>query len=170
MNEEVRKVLENLKDHHPAYDPAAGHEIAGFVWFQGFNDQFGPAFTSNYKDNMIAFIKDVRSEYKTPQMPFVIGVLGTPKTEEAVGKNAVSLAQRAAAAAPEFKGNVVAVESYTEHALDSWEVFNAGWPKNWYVWDLVGSDKPYHYLGSGKFFVRLGDAFATAMAGMMPKQ
>jgi hypothetical protein len=28
----------------------------------------------------------------------------------------------------------------------------------------VGSDRPYHYLGSGKFFVRLGDAFATAMA------
>lgn len=170
MNEAVHKVLDNLKEHHPAYDPAAGHEIAGFVWFQGFNDQFDPAFTSNYKDNMIAFIKDVRSEYKTPQMPFVIGVLGTPKTEEAVGKNEVSLAQRAAAAAPEFKGNVVAVESYTEQALDSWEVFNAGWQKSWYVWDLVGSDKPYHYLGSGKFFVRLGDAFATAMAGMMPKQ
>jgi len=33
----------------------------------------------------------------------------------------------------------------------------------------VGSDKPYHYLGSGKFFVRVGDAFATAMAGMIPK-
>jgi hypothetical protein len=36
-----------------------------------------------------------------------------------------------------------------------------------YLWDLVGSDRPYHYLGSGKFFVRLGDSFATAMAGMM---
>ena len=170
MNEAVHKVLDNLKEHHPAYDPAAGHEIAGFVWFQGFNDQFDPAFKANYKDNMIAFIKDVRSEYKTPKMPFVIGVLGTPKTEDEVGKNEVSLAQRAAATAPEFKGNVVAVESYTEQALDSWEVFNAGWPKSWYVWDLVGSDKPYHYLGSGKFFVRVGDAFATAMTGMMPKR
>jgi alpha-galactosidase len=170
MNEEVRKVLENLKDHHPAYDPAAGHEIAGFVWFQGFNDQFDPAFKANYKDNMVAFIKDIRSEYKAPEMPFVIGVLGTPKTEEEVGKNEVSLAQRAAAATPEFKGNVIAVESHTEHALDSWEVYNSGWAKNMYLWDLVGSDRPYHYLGSGKFFVRVGDAFATAMAGMIPKQ
>jgi len=170
MNEQVHKVLANLKENHPAYDPAAGHEIAGFVWFQGFNDQFDPAFKANYKDNMVAFIKDVRSEYKAPKMPFVIGVLGTPKSKEETDKNEVSLAQRAAAAEPEFKGNVVAVESYTEQALDSWEVFNAGWPKNWYVWDLVGSDKPYHYLGSGKFFVRLGDAFATAMAGMLPKE
>lgn len=169
MNESVHKVLENLKENHPAYDPSAGYEIAGFVWFQGFNDQFDPAFKANYKDNMVAFIKDIRSEYKTPQMPFVIGVLGTSMAEskEAVDKNEVSLAQRAAAAAvPEFKGNVVAVESYTEYALDSLAVYNTGWVKNRYVWELVGSDKPFHYLGSGKFFVRVGDAFATAMAGM----
>jgi len=169
MNEEVHKVLSNLKENHPAYDPAAGYEIAGFVWFQGFNDQFDPAFRANYKDNMIAFIKDIRAEYKTPKMPFVIGVLGTPQTKEKVDANEVSVAQRAAASVPEFKGNVVAVESYTEYALDSLEVFNSGWQKNYYVWDLVGSDRPYHYLGSGKFFVRVGDAFATAVAGMMKK-
>jgi len=75
--------------------------------------------------------------------------------------------QREAAAVPEFEGNVVAVESYTEYALDSLEVFNAGWPKHYYKWNLVGSDRPYHYLGSGKFFVRLGDSFATAMAELM---
>jgi alpha-galactosidase len=167
MNEAVHKVLDNLEENHPAYDPAAGHEIAGFVWFQGFNDQFDPAFKANYKDNMVAFIKDIRSEYKAPKMPFVIGVLGTSQTKEGVDQNEVAAAQRAAAAVPEFKGNVVAVESYTEYALDSLEVYNAGWQKNWYLWDLVGSDRPYHYLGSGKFFVRLGDSFATAMAGMM---
>ncbi len=103
-------------------------------------------------------------------MPHVNGVLGTGQTKENVDKNEVSVAQREAAAVPEFKGNVVAVESYTEYALDSLEVFNAGWQKNYYEWDLVGSDRPYHYLGSGKFFVRLGDAFASAMAGMIPKQ
>jgi alpha-galactosidase len=167
MNEAVHKVLDNLKENHPAYDPAAGYEIAGFVWFQGFNDQFDPAFKANYKDNMVAFIKDLRSEYNAPKIPFAIGVLGTSQTKEGVDKNEVSVAQRAAAAVPEFKGGVVAVESYTEYALDSLEVYNAGWGKNWYVWDLVGSDRPYHYLGSGKFFVRLGDSFATAMVGMI---
>ena len=167
MNEAVHKVLENLKENHPAYDPGTGYEIAGFVWFQGFNDQFNDHFKANYKDNMVAFIKDIRSEYKMPKMPFVIGVLGTAQTKEGVDKNEVSLAQRAAAAAPEFKGNVVAVESYTEYALDSLAVYNSGWAKNITVWNLVGSDRPYHYLGSGKFFVRLGDAFATAMVEMM---
>jgi alpha-galactosidase len=169
MVKQVNTVLADPKASHPDYDPAAGYEIAGFVWFQGFNDQFSEDFHGNYKENMVAFIKDIRSEYKTPKMPFVIGVLGTSQTKEGVDKNAVSVAQREAAAAPEFKGNVVAVESYTEYALDSLAVYNSGWAKNINVWGLVGTDRPYHYLGAGKFFVRLGDAFATAMAEMMKK-
>ena len=35
---------------------------------------------------------------------------------------------------------------------------------------FVGSDRPYHYLGSGAFFVRLGDSFATAMHKIMSRQ
>ncbi|MBT7743099.1 MAG: hypothetical protein HN727_14935, partial [Opitutae bacterium] len=112
MNEAVHNVLKDLKTYHPAYDPKVGHEIAGFVWFQGFNDQFSDAFRDNYRQNMIHFIKDVRKEYETPKMPFVIGVLGTNMTKEGVDKNAVSVGQREAAKAPEFKGNVVSVESY----------------------------------------------------------
>ena len=42
MNEAIAKVLANLKDNHPDYNPNIGHEMAGFVWFQGFNDQFSP--------------------------------------------------------------------------------------------------------------------------------
>lgn len=169
MNESIHNVLDNLKENHPAYDADAGYEIAGFVWFQGYNDQFSDEFRDNYKDNMIAFIKDVRKEYKVPKMPFVIGVLGTGKTAEKVGENAVSLGQREAAKAPEFKGNVLSVESYKDYSNFSHEIFSKGWPKHYHEWDTVGSDRPYHYLGSGTFFVRLGDSFANAMAELMAK-
>jgi hypothetical protein len=170
MNEAIHTVLDNLKDNHPAYDPEAGYEIAGFVWFQGFNDQFADAFRDNYKSNMIAFIKDVRAEYKSPKMPFIIGVLGTSQTEAKVAENAVSVGQREAAKAPEFKDNVLAVESYTEYALDSLKVFKTGWKPHYCEWDTVGSDRPYHYLGSGKFFVRFGDALADAMVDLIAKK
>ena len=170
MNESIRKVLGNLKENHPDYDSDAGHEIAGFVWFQGFNDQFSPDFRNNYKDNMIAFIKDIRKEYKVPNMPFVIGVLGTGVTAEKVGENQVSIGQREAAKAPEFKGNVMSVESYKDYSLFSNEVYQRGWAKNFHQWVTVGSDRPYHYLGSGGFFVRLGDSFASAMSEMITKQ
>ena len=167
MNEAIAKVLANLKDNHPDYNPNIGHEMAGFVWFQGFNDQFSPEFRDNYKKNMIAFIKDIRKEYMTPEMPFVIGVLGTGRTAEKIGKNKVSLGQREAAKAPEFMGNVLAVESYKDYSLFSYEVYERGWAKHFHEWVTVGSDRPYHYLGSGGFFVRLGDSFANAMTQLI---
>ena len=167
MNEAVHNVLKDLKKHHPAYDAAVGYDMAGFVWFQGFNDQFSDEFRNNYRDNMIHFVKDVRKEYKTANMPFVIGVLGTNMTKEGVDKNAVSVAQREAAAAPEFKGKVASVESYKVYDLEARKVYDSGWAKHFAEWCVVGSDRPYHYLGSGKFFVRLGDAFANAMIGLI---
>ena len=112
----------------------------------------------------------VRAEYKSPPMPFIIGVLGTSQTEEGVAENAVSVGQREAAKAPEFKGSVLAVESYTEYALDSLKVFKTGWGSHYCEWDTVGSDRPYHYLGSGKFFVRFGDALADAMVELIEKK
>lgn len=170
MNQTVQDVLKDLKKHHPEYDASVGYEIAGFVWFQGFNDQFSPAFRDNYKNNMIAFVKDIRKEYQVPNLPFVIGVMGTGGTKESVDKNQVSVGQREAAAAPEFKDNVVAVESYPFYDLVALELFKKDWTKYPVEWPLVGSDRPYHYMGSGKFFVRLGDAFATAMVDLRKKQ
>jgi hypothetical protein len=82
----------------------------------------------------------------------------------------VSLGQRAAATAPEFKGNVAAVESYKVYDLSALEVFKKGWQNHFAEWCAVGSDRPYHYLGSGKFFVRFGDALATAMAELIEQQ
>ena len=173
MNDAVRKVLKDPKKYHPEYDANLGYEIAGFVWFQGFNDQFSEAFHGNYKTNMIAFVKDVRREYKVPNMPFVIGVLGTGGTKEKVDKNPVSAAQRAAAAAPEFKGNVASVESYSLFELKPAEMWgNRTWnkPSHRVEFSLLASDRPYHYMGSGRFFVRFGDALADAMVDLLKKQ
>ena len=167
MVEHVNGVLADPKKHHPDYDPGQGYEIAGFVWFQGFNDQFNPEYHGNYADNMKTFIKDVRTSFKTPNMPFVIGVLGTPRTQEKVDENAVSIAQRKAAQHSEFRGNVLSVESYKDYSNFSHSIFEKGWPPHFHEWNTVGSDRPYHYLGSGAFFVRLGDSFANAMYKLM---
>jgi len=167
MVEHVNGVLADPKKHHPEYDPGQGYEIAGFVWFQGFNDQFNPEYHENYADNMKTFIKDVRTSFKTPNMPFVIGVLGTPRTKEKVDENAVSIAQREAAKHTTFRGNVLSVESYKDYSNYSHSIFEKGWPPHYHEWSTVGSDRPYHYLGSGTFFVRLGDSFANAMHKLM---
>ena len=171
MNQAVSEVLNDLEKCHPEYDAGVGYDMAGFVWFQGFNDQFAPAFHDNYKNNMIAFVQDVRKEYQAPNMPFVIGVMGVGVTKEGVDKSPVSVGQREVAVAPQFNGTVASVESYPFYELKALEMWQDGtWSKRLPVFAQIGSDRPYHYMGSGKFFVRLGDAMATSMVDLMAKQ
>lgn len=119
MVEHVKRVLADPKRVCPAYDAAAGYEIAGFVWLQGWNDMVDghtyPALPNDSKENRFVkysewladFIRDVRKDLGAPKMPFVIGVMGVG------GKNVKDFSFREAMTAPallpEFQGNVIAV-------------------------------------------------------------
>ena len=118
MIEHVKHVLADPKRVCPAYDPAAGFEIAGFVWFQGFNDLVDghtypnhgkPDRFAAYSDLLTHFIRDVRKDLGAPKMPFVIGVLGVDGMKANQDILAFRAAMAAPASLPEFKGNVVAV-------------------------------------------------------------
>jgi hypothetical protein len=122
MVEHVKSVLADPKRVCPAYDPAQGYEIAGFVWFQGFNDLVDGSTYPNGPDGktrdytkygvwMADFIRDVRKDLGAPKMPFVIGVLGVDGLNASASTVAFRKAMAAPAALPEFKGNVVAVET-----------------------------------------------------------
>ena len=85
MIEHVKKVLADPKRVCPTYDPNQGYELAGFVWFQGWNDmcdghtypnRHQPGGYAEYSRLMACFIRDVRNELAAPRMPFVIGVIG----------------------------------------------------------------------------------------------
>jgi hypothetical protein len=118
MTDHVKKVLTDIKRVYPDYDPKQGYELAGFVWFQGWNDmvdgQTYPGANKSgrfdlYSELMAHFIRDVRKDFNAPKMPFVIGVMGVGGVQEK--PNYFRQAMAAPAAMPEFKGNVVAVET-----------------------------------------------------------
>jgi alpha-galactosidase len=124
---EVKQVLADPGRYHPAYDPQQGYEIAGFVWFQGFNDMVsGDAYPEReqpggydlYSTLLADFIRDVRKEFNAPKMPFVIGVIGVGGNPDK--PNIFREAMAAPAGLPEFKGNVAAVETarYWDAQLD----------------------------------------------------
>ncbi|MBM82005.1 MAG: hypothetical protein CMJ78_15650 [Planctomycetaceae bacterium] len=125
MIEHVRAVLKNPKRVVPSYDKEQGYEIAGFAWFQGFNDMVDrstyptrdqPGGYYQYTECMANFIRDVRKDLNAPKMPFVIGVIGVggPLNKDSryykVHSN-FRQAMAAPASIPEFKGNVVAVQT-----------------------------------------------------------
>lgn len=112
----VKSVLADPGQYHPQYDASKGCEIAGFVWFQGFNDMIGPypeADFSEYTRLMATLIKDLRKDLDVPKMPAVIGVMGIggPLENESDKQFHFRKAQAATAELPEFKGNVAAVET-----------------------------------------------------------
>jgi alpha-galactosidase len=141
--EHVKKVLGDIKRVVPEYDPKRGHELAGFVWFQGFNDlvsdwtydkQMKPGGYDLYGELLAHFIRDVRKDLSAPKLPFVIGVMGIGGEKE--GRKAPQVyfrqAQAAPAALPEFKGNVAAVPTapFWDDDLDALQArVEKYWPK-----------------------------------------
>jgi hypothetical protein len=49
-----------------------GYRIAGFIWLQGWNDQFEDGFVEQYEDNLVALISDVRTALEDPGLPAII--------------------------------------------------------------------------------------------------
>jgi len=118
----VKKVLADPKRVHPSYDARQGYEIAGFVWFQGFNDlvssdTYPPKPGQKVRDYskygvwLADLIRDVRKDLAAPKLPVVIGVLGVDGLNADDHTKAFRTAMAAPAALPEFEGNVVAIET-----------------------------------------------------------
>jgi alpha-galactosidase len=117
MVEHVKHVLADPKRVCPAYDAKDGYEIAGFVWFQGFNDMVDghtypdrgkPGRFADYSDLLAHFIRDVRKDLNAPEMPFVIGVIGVGGAKADGDNLAFREAMTAPSLLPEFQGNVFA--------------------------------------------------------------
>lgn len=141
-------------------------ELSGFVWFQGWNDQYG-GLENQYEANMQVFIKDVRKDLGSPKLPFVIGVMGQNGSKEPKGAMlTIQQAQLAQQSKPAFKGNVIAVR--TDALVDkAAEDLYPNWSKDIEAWKKVGDDRGYHYYGSAIWFSRMGDAFGEAMLELM---
>ncbi|MCA9297815.1 MAG: hypothetical protein KDA28_02045, partial [Phycisphaerales bacterium] len=166
MMQEIHGTLSELDTRFPAL-AGADVEISGFVWFQGWNDQY-ETYEQEYASNMAHFIRDVRADLGAPELPFVIGVMGQNGSQPARGAMAVIQdAQISMESIPEFAGNVRAVR--TDALVDTAaEALYPEWKERTDEWDRVGSDHPYHYLGSAIWFTRIGHALAEATLDLMP--
>jgi hypothetical protein len=152
MIADVRKGLENLKTDFPAY-AGQGYELAGFVWYQGWNDGVDPKHAiPEYEQNLVNLINDVRKEFKAPKLPVVIGELTGPWVEAPGDWATLRKAQAAAAARPEFKGNVLFVETH-DFVRPAKESPNPG--------------HGHHEFGNAETYVLVGDALGKGMIKLL---
>ncbi len=163
MLAEVQDVMTNHAKLFPATE-GKKLELAGFVWFQGYNDMFGGQ--DEYASNMKHLINDVRRDLNAPKLPVVIGALGQNGSKPATGGMlTVQTAQLSMNDVPEFKDNVraIPVDVLVDKAAE--EMFPT-WQKN-AEWVHTGSDRPYHYYGSAIWYNRIGKALGESMLELL---
>ena len=171
MLAEVKTTFDNCETLFPELK-GKKLEVAGFFWFQGFNDIFGdmkdPTSSSNeYESNMKHFINDVRKDLNAPKLPFVIAAIGNNGSTPATGGMlAVRVAQMAMNDVPEFKGNVKAFRNDLLVDKAAEELYPT-WQKNIEQWNKTGSDRPYHYFGSAIWYTRIGHAAGESMIELL---
>ncbi len=152
MLAEVQAALANLKADFPRYK-GQGYKLAGFVWYQGWNDGVDPKkAVAEYEQNLVNLIKDVRKDLNAPSLPVVIGELTGPWVQAPGAWGTLRKAQANAANRPEFKGNVIFVETHDFVRL----------PK-----DSPNPGHGHHEFGNAETYFLVGDALGKGMIKLL---
>ncbi|GJQ30416.1 MAG: hypothetical protein HBSAPP03_23000 [Phycisphaerae bacterium] len=152
MIAEVREAIAEFRHDFPDSN-ARGVELAGFVWYHGWNDGCDPQrAVPEYEANLVNLIRDVRTDLGVPNLPVVIGELTGPWVQAPGSWDTLRKAQAAAASRPEFRGSVVFV------------------PTNDFVRPRDDSPNPtheHHEFGNAETCLLVGEALGRAMLGLM---
>jgi hypothetical protein len=153
----LRQALARLATDFPEYQ-GQGYELAGFVWYQGWNDGVDPQkAVPEYERNLVNLIRDVRKDLNAPALPAVIGELTGPWVKTPGSWDVLRKAQAAAADRPEFRGNVLFVATH-DFVRPAQESPNPG--------------HGHHEFGNAETYVLVGNALAKGMLQLLatPKQ
>ncbi len=154
----AKSVLNNFSTQYPQY-AAQGYVIAGFVWFQGYNDIVAGAnfqtYVDRYEMNLVNYIKAIRTEFNAPNVPFVIAASGFDGPAAAGNTLTVINAQLAVSDPvkhPGFQGNVKTVDT-----RGYWRI------------GAISPDpsQGYHYNRNAETFMLVGDAAGRAMIDLL---
>lgn len=154
MIDDVRTAVARAAEEIPG---AKGRriEIAGFVWYHGWNDGCEPRVAvPEYRENLINLITDVRRDLGVADLPVVVGEITGPWVEAPDEWKALREAQAAAAARPEWGGRVVFV------------------PTAAFVRGPEESPHPthaHHEFGNAETYILVGDALGRAMRSLVRK-
>ena len=121
MIAQTKSVLADLKTHFPEL-AAYGHELAGFVWFQGWNDMIDSAFTAEYESNLEHLMRDLPKDLGVPGLPCVVAEMGIDGPATA---NPKILAFRKAQAMKDLQAKPAGFapsSEYGEKSIEGWTV------------------------------------------------
>ena len=151
MIQDVQHVLSHVGEEIPDLKDAR-LSVAGFVWFQGWNDMFDEQARIDYADNLTHLVSDVREAFGSPRLPVVIGETGNLGSD--AGKNMQEIRRGQARAAVKIRPmGSAAFVSTTDFAR----------PKD--LSPNVGHG--HHWFGNAESYFLIGDAMGNAMIELL---
>jgi hypothetical protein len=151
---EIIDTLSSIETYVPGYKKEDGFDLAGYVWFQGWNDMLTVPTVNEYGGNLIKFIRDVRRDLDAPDLPFIIGELGmhgtSPSGEEAARVEIMRATEKAVTLLLEFRNNTVFVSTH-EFAVMNGTTYNG----------------IYHYYGRADTYFHIGEALGQGALKLM---
>ena len=143
MLEEIEQALSAMKDEFPQI--GKNYELAGFVWFQGWNDMFDKDALTQYEDNLVNLVSDVRTALGAEDLPVIIGETGNMGETAGDNMKQIRIAQKNAA---DKLSNAAFVKT-TSFARPKEESPNVG--------------HGHHWFGNAESYFLIGDAMGKAM-------
>tara|TARA_B100000700_G_scaffold176418_1_gene195035 strand:+ start:205 stop:1146 length:942 start_codon:yes stop_codon:yes gene_type:complete len=143
MLDEIKQGLSAMNEEFPQI--GKNYELAGFVWFQGWNDMFDKDALSQYEDNLVNLVTDVRSALHQKQLPVIIGETGNMGEDAGENMKQIRLAQKNAA---DRLHNAAFVKT-TAFARPKEESPNV--------------THGHHWFGNAESYFLIGDAMGKAM-------
>ena len=144
MIDEVRAALKALGKRR--------YTIAGFVWFQGWNDMFDKNGLAEYEQNLINLAADLRREFRSPNLPFVIGELGNGGSKAGKNMLAIRAAQKSAGSTIR-NGLFVSTTAFAR-------------PKEL----SPNTGHGHHWFGNAESYFLVGDALGKGMVQLLARE
>jgi len=157
MIDDVRTALARIGEEFPSLAGAKA-EVAGFVWYQGWNDGIDPEHAvPEYEQNLVNLIRDVRRDLAVPDLPVVIGELTGPWVKPPGAWKKLRAAQKNAASREELRD-----------AAGSTHVLFV--PTAAFVREPDDSPNPghgHHEFGNAETYLLVGKALGEAMRSLV---
>jgi len=150
MIADVKEALAAVPDLLPG---AARGELAGFVWWHGWNDGVDPERSvPAYEENLAALVRDVRRDLGAPGLPVVVGELTGPWVDAPDAWDTLRRAQRAMAERDEFRDGVrfVPTRDFVRAAEDS-----------------PNPGHGHHEFGNAETYLLVGEALGRGMVSLL---
>lgn len=170
MIRHTKEIFEKPEKYFPEYQKGRELELAGLVWFQGWNDMVDGEQRAEeyiqYTERLTLMIQDLRKDLDAPELPVVIGELGAADQKE------FHAAQKAVAEQCQWDGTVsfVPTRQFWKPELEKMVQDGVWKGEDWVSFYNIGSERGYHYLGSTEIYTNIGNSMAKSMLELLAQK